>query len=233
MLLTKHGNSGLTHERSHPRIVHGCWIAAYVLYGALHPQRTARPCNHLLDQSRHLPPQVFVEGAHGTGHLHTVGNNVGLGATLDSADGHYGWLKWRGPAAYYCLQRCDHVSRRDYSVRCQVRHSSMSATSLDGDAQSVRAGHDRPLAHSELSSRQAIPDVAAYRCIHAWVLQHALLDHGLGPTDALLGGLKHELDVAVDLVALLQQQARRDQQHAHVRVMSAGMHTVRVSTPEG
>ncbi len=43
---------------------------------------------------------------------------------------------------------------------------------------------------------------------------------------ALLAGLEHQQHVAAELVAPVEQQARRAEQHGHVRVVAAGVHRV-------
>ena len=59
------------------------------------------------------------------------------------------------------------------------------------------------------------------------VLEQPFVEHGPGAVEALLAGLEHEQDPTGQLVPALDEQARRAEEHGHVRVVATGVHDAR------
>jgi hypothetical protein len=117
--------------------------------------------------------------------------------------------------------RCDH-----HRIDAGLRPRAVRALAGDANVEEGAARHHRTGAHRELPQRQARPVVHAENGIARKFLEQAVLDHGLGAAQALLGRLEDEMHAAVE-VARLGQVARRAEQHGGVPVVAAGVHLPR------
>ena len=100
----------------------------------------------------------------------------------------------------------------------------MSAPPADTADDPVGGCEQRPRANGHGARRVLRTDVERHGAPHVRAVEQALVQHDLGPVVALLARLEHQQDVALEPVSPLDQQARRPEQHRHVRVVPAGVH---------
>mmetsp|Transcript_15974 Transcript_15974/g.51217 ORF Transcript_15974/g.51217 Transcript_15974/m.51217 type:complete len:409 (+) Transcript_15974:159-1385(+) len=122
------------------------------------------------------------------------------------------------------LQRCRHAHER---VHRRVRHRRVPSVPDELGVVEACRRHDRARARRDHARRQARPDMQREEAADSRrVLKDAGEAHGEPSSAALLGGLKEELDGAMQLAGgepLLQQLCGAEQ-HRRVGVVSARVH---------
>ena len=123
------------------------------------------------------------------------------------------------------LQRRHDLGPDDDRVDRVLRLGAMSALPANGDGETIGGGHCRTGAHLDHTDRRVLVDVDAEGRIDLRILQHARFDHRLGATGGqFLRRLEEEFHRTGKVVATLQQQSRRAQEHGGVGVVTAGVH---------
>src|SRR5450830_1831597 len=122
---------------------------------------------------------ALVEGAQGAQHLDLVRDDVEAGATVDGADGHHGgFFADVELTAHHGLQAQHHLAGRHDGVDPGPGGRTVRPPALHIDVDVVGTGHQRPAAVTRHTERDVGREVQAVDGLH--VLEHALLDHGLG-----------------------------------------------------
>ena len=112
----------------------------------------------------------------------------------------------------------------------EVRRGRVATAPTDRGHDPVRGREHRAAAQRDRArgiaradvERDGARDVGLIRPVGA--VEQPFVEHDLGAVVALLARLEHQQDVALELVAPLDEQASRAQQHRDVRVVPAGVH---------
>jgi hypothetical protein len=191
---------------------------------AFAPKLAATPLAQLADAAVQQLAHLGREAADGAAQLGGVGDHVaGLagaeGAHRDDAD-----LLGVEVAGDDRLERHHELRADEHRVHGLVGVGAVAAAAAHQDAEAVGGGHHRAGAHHGRAEVVAGGDVQAEGDVGAGAVEHAVGDHGVGAAEALLGRLKHQLDRAGDLVAVLHQHAGDADADGDVGVVAAGVH---------
>ncbi len=103
----------------------------------------------------------------------------------------------------------------------------MTTLTVDGDLETIGAGHQGTTSGHDHAVGQVAEDVNGEGPVDA--VEYALVDHVPGAVKTLFTWLEHEPDATVELRGLLDEQARRADQHRHVRIVTARVHATVVA----
>jgi hypothetical protein len=163
------------------------------------------------------------EGPHGAAHHGALRNHVVSVAAVDLGDADDGGVGRLDVARDDRLQRRRDVRRDQHRIDARLGPRAMRALAGDRDVEYGAARHHGAAADLEPADRQAGPIVHAEHRVAREALEQAVLDHGVGAAETLLGGLEDEGDRAVELPRL-GEVARGAEQHRGVPVVAAGVH---------
>ena len=106
----------------------------------------------------------------------------------------------------------------------------MGLESLDADGEVIAGGHAIAGSNADIGSIQSAPDVLAEDGVNA--VEDVVIDIVLCAAGHFLTGLEQELDLALELILLLEQDVSRAEQHGHVVIVAAGVHDALVLRSE-
>ncbi len=170
--------------------------------------------------------QFGAEGPHRAAEHSLFRQHVVGMAGMEAGDADHRGLQRVDAAADQGLQRLHQGGTGQHRVGALVGHGGMAAAAVDGDFETIGAGHHRPFHHGEAARRQSRPVVQAEHHFHREFFEQAFLHHVLAAALVLLGRLEDEVDGAIEaaLVAQSHQRLGRAEQHRRVAVVAAGMH---------
>ena len=164
---------------------------------------------------------VFRYASDGSFEERRLRNHVGRGAGHQMCNGQHCRVEHVDLAGHSSLQRGDDRSGGRDGVGGVMGSRCMAASAGDGDGDRGVAGQQRsgpaaggtdPLVGADMEGKCPV-----------YAIQHALVDHDPGASEALLAGLEHEADPPLNLVPPGRQDPGGTNQHRRVSVMATGM----------
>ena len=166
--------------------------------------------------------QLAGVGTDGADELNIGADDVVHAAAVELADGDDQRIDRVILAADVGLQRHDYRGSGDDGVVSVLRSGAVGLESLDADGEVIAGGHAIAGSNADIGSIQSAPDVLAEDGVNA--VEDVVIDIVLCAAGHFLTGLEQELDLALELILLLEQDMCRAEQHGHVVIVAAGMH---------
>uniref|UniRef100_A0A0N4ZAF6 NAD-specific glutamate dehydrogenase n=1 Tax=Parastrongyloides trichosuri TaxID=131310 RepID=A0A0N4ZAF6_PARTI len=190
-----------------------------------HAEGQGRVAADAVDAVQQLRPHLGAVGADRQLHVHPVGDDVVLDAAVDGADGDHGPLKRIGLAAAQGLQRHHDLRRHQNGIHAQMRRGAVGADAVDGDVHAVRTGRGDAQGRLDLAGRRVGRDVEGQGVVRLGEAGiEAVVDHGPGAEDALLGWLGDQNQGAGPVALARRHLTRRADQGGDVHIVAAGVH---------